>query len=132
MDMLRYLHGQTLYVCVQVWRVEDLELVPVDPECFGYFYGGDCYLILYTYLVNSRKCYLLYIWQVSHYLEWPSSFPAPWFSPSHCSSESLQLREFEHSTVLRDATRLKMKWQPQRSRLCIWTSSTVVSQCKSD
>ncbi|XP_075880593.1 advillin [Nelusetta ayraudi] len=51
---------------VEVWRVEDLELVPVDPEWFGYFYGGDCYLILYTYLVHSRKCYLLYIWQGRH------------------------------------------------------------------
>lgn len=48
-----------------MWRIENLELVPVDPECYGYFYGGDCYLILYTYLVNSKKCYLLYIWQVS-------------------------------------------------------------------
>ncbi|XP_029947925.1 advillin [Salarias fasciatus] len=51
---------------VQVWRIEDLELVPVDPQWHGYFYGGDCYLILYTYLVNSRKCYLLYIWQGRH------------------------------------------------------------------
>uniref|UniRef100_A0A7N8X2C1 Advillin n=1 Tax=Mastacembelus armatus TaxID=205130 RepID=A0A7N8X2C1_9TELE len=49
---------------VEVWRIEDLEPVPVDPEWYGYFYGGDCYLILYTYLVNSKKCYLLYIWQV--------------------------------------------------------------------
>ncbi|KAM6946489.1 advillin [Lycodopsis pacificus] len=48
---------------VEVWRVENLELVPVDPECYGYFYGGDCYLILYTYLVNNKKYYLLYIWQ---------------------------------------------------------------------
>ncbi|XP_041803997.1 advillin [Chelmon rostratus] len=51
---------------VEVWRIENLELVPVDPECYGYFYGGDCYLILYTYLVNSKKCYLLYIWQGRH------------------------------------------------------------------
>ncbi|XP_037535559.1 advillin [Nematolebias whitei] len=51
---------------VEVWRIEDLELVPVDPETYGYFYGGDCYLILYTYQVNSRKCYLLYIWQGRH------------------------------------------------------------------
>uniref|UniRef100_A0A3Q3LF23 Advillin n=1 Tax=Mastacembelus armatus TaxID=205130 RepID=A0A3Q3LF23_9TELE len=50
----------------QVWRIEDLEPVPVDPEWYGYFYGGDCYLILYTYLVNSKKCYLLYIWQGRH------------------------------------------------------------------
>uniref|UniRef100_A0A8C2WL23 Advillin n=1 Tax=Cyclopterus lumpus TaxID=8103 RepID=A0A8C2WL23_CYCLU len=49
---------------VEVWRLENLERVPVDPEWYGYFYGGDCYLILYTYLVNNKKGYLLYIWQV--------------------------------------------------------------------
>uniref|UniRef100_A0A671YEZ8 Advillin n=1 Tax=Sparus aurata TaxID=8175 RepID=A0A671YEZ8_SPAAU len=51
---------------VEVWRIENLELVPVDPGCYGYFYGGDCYLILYTYFVNSKKCYLLYMWQGRH------------------------------------------------------------------
>ncbi|XP_053171141.1 advillin isoform X2 [Scomber japonicus] len=51
---------------VEVWRIENLELVPVDPQWYGYFYGGDCYLILYTYLVNNRKSYLLYIWQGRH------------------------------------------------------------------
>ncbi|XP_030585078.1 advillin isoform X2 [Archocentrus centrarchus] len=51
---------------VEVWRIENLEPVPVDPQWYGYFYGGDCYLILYTYLVNNRKCYLLYIWQGRH------------------------------------------------------------------
>nr|XP_020448652.1 advillin [Monopterus albus] len=51
---------------VEVWRIENLELVPVDPQWYGYFYGGDCYLVLYTYFVNSRKCYLLYMWQGRH------------------------------------------------------------------
>ncbi|TKS71502.1 Advillin p92 [Collichthys lucidus] len=51
---------------VEIWRIEDLELVPVDPEWYGYFYGGDCYLILYTYTVNNKNCYLLYIWQGRH------------------------------------------------------------------
>uniref|UniRef100_A0A8C2WW39 Advillin n=1 Tax=Cyclopterus lumpus TaxID=8103 RepID=A0A8C2WW39_CYCLU len=51
---------------VEVWRLENLERVPVDPEWYGYFYGGDCYLILYTYLVNNKKGYLLYIWQGRH------------------------------------------------------------------
>uniref|UniRef100_A0A665TRH8 Advillin n=1 Tax=Echeneis naucrates TaxID=173247 RepID=A0A665TRH8_ECHNA len=51
---------------VEVWRIENLEPVPVDPKCHGYFYGGDCYLILYTYLVNTKQCYLLYIWQGNH------------------------------------------------------------------
>lgn len=51
---------------VEVWRIENLELAPVDPQWYGYFYGGDCYLILYTYLVNNKKCYLLYMWQGHH------------------------------------------------------------------
>uniref|UniRef100_A0AAY4CKL1 HP domain-containing protein n=1 Tax=Denticeps clupeoides TaxID=299321 RepID=A0AAY4CKL1_9TELE len=37
---------------VQVWRIENLELVAVEPSLHGYFYGGDCYLILYTYKVH--------------------------------------------------------------------------------
>ncbi|XP_035243065.1 advillin [Anguilla anguilla] len=51
---------------VEVWRIEDLELAPVDPETYGYFYGGDCYLILYTYEVYNKKRYLLYTWQGRH------------------------------------------------------------------
>ncbi|XP_051865688.1 advillin isoform X2 [Pristis pectinata] len=50
----------------EVWRVEDLELVPVDPKTYGFFYGGDCYLILYTYLVNRKEHFILYIWQGRH------------------------------------------------------------------
>ncbi|XP_057702662.1 advillin [Corythoichthys intestinalis] len=51
---------------VEVWRIENLELVPVDPQHHGYFFGGDCYLVLYTYLVNNKHRYLLYIWQGRH------------------------------------------------------------------
>ncbi|XP_061840737.1 advillin [Nerophis lumbriciformis] len=51
---------------VEVWRIENFELEPVPPPSYGYFYGGDCYLILYTYLVNKKKSYLLYIWQGRH------------------------------------------------------------------
>lgn len=48
----------------QVWRIEKLELAEVKPNLYGQFYGGDCYLVLYTYHVSNRKQYLLYIWQV--------------------------------------------------------------------
>lgn len=48
---------------VQIWRIEDLEMVPVDPKWRGHFYGGDCYLLLYTYLIGEKQHYLLYIWQ---------------------------------------------------------------------
>ncbi|XP_075407483.1 advillin [Tenrec ecaudatus] len=51
---------------VQVWRIENLELVPVEPQWYGFFYGGDCYLILYTYKVNGKPHYILYIWQGRH------------------------------------------------------------------
>ncbi|XP_076003364.1 advillin [Genypterus blacodes] len=51
---------------VEVWRIEDLELVAVEPESYGYFYGGDCYLILYTYMTNNKNSYLLYMWQGRH------------------------------------------------------------------
>lgn len=51
---------------LQVWRIENVELVPVDSKWVGHFYGGDCYLLLYTYLISEKKHYLLYIWQVRH------------------------------------------------------------------
>ncbi|XP_062975763.1 advillin [Elgaria multicarinata webbii] len=51
---------------VEVWRVENLELVPVDQRWHGFFYGGDCYLVLYTYEVNRKLRYILYIWQGRH------------------------------------------------------------------
>lgn len=51
---------------IEMFRIENLELAPVDPKMHGYFYGGDCYLLLYTYLVNSKQCYLLYMWLGRH------------------------------------------------------------------
>ena len=49
---------------VQVWRVEDFKLEPVTTN--GVFYSGDCYVILYTYLKNSRERHIIYFWLVSH------------------------------------------------------------------
>nr|XP_012632590.1 advillin isoform X3 [Microcebus murinus] len=51
---------------VEVWRIENLELVPVEHQWYGFFYGGDCYLVLYTYEVNRKPHYILYIWQGRH------------------------------------------------------------------
>lgn len=47
---------------VEVWRVEDFDLKPVDKSRFGEFYGGDCYVILYTYEVHGRQNYIIYYW----------------------------------------------------------------------
>nr|XP_046273612.1 adseverin [Scatophagus argus] len=43
----------------QIWRVESCGRVPIDPKNYGQFYGGDCYIILYTY--GRRQ--IIYTWQ---------------------------------------------------------------------
>uniref|UniRef100_A0AAR2JZ67 Gelsolin-like domain-containing protein n=1 Tax=Pygocentrus nattereri TaxID=42514 RepID=A0AAR2JZ67_PYGNA len=47
----------------KIWRVEEGERVPVDPASYGQFYGGDCYIILYSYKQGSREQHLIYTWQ---------------------------------------------------------------------
>ncbi|XP_015260382.1 PREDICTED: villin-1-like isoform X2 [Cyprinodon variegatus] len=51
---------------VKVWRIESLELAEVPPNMHGQFYGGDCYLVLYTYRMSNRDQYILYMWQGRH------------------------------------------------------------------
>ena len=33
----------------QVWHIEGSDKTPVPKEDIGKFYGGDCYIVLYTY-----------------------------------------------------------------------------------
>uniref|UniRef100_A0A669CKK8 Villin like n=1 Tax=Oreochromis niloticus TaxID=8128 RepID=A0A669CKK8_ORENI len=51
---------------VKVWRIENLEPAEVDPKSYGQFYGGDCYLVLYSYKRAGQQQYILYIWQGRH------------------------------------------------------------------
>ncbi|CAO1422019.1 unnamed protein product, partial [Diamesa serratosioi] len=48
----------------EVWRVEDMELKPVAPENYGFFFGGDSYVIKYEYK-NKRggHGFIIYYWQ---------------------------------------------------------------------
>ncbi|XP_071782366.1 scinderin like a [Centroberyx gerrardi] len=48
---------------VQIWRVEGGEKVLVDPSSYGQFYGGDCYLVLYSYNTGGREQHIIYTWQ---------------------------------------------------------------------
>uniref|UniRef100_A0A4W4DY27 Macrophage-capping protein n=1 Tax=Electrophorus electricus TaxID=8005 RepID=A0A4W4DY27_ELEEL len=48
---------------VQVWRVEGGDKVPVDPSTYGHFYGGDCYLVLYSYHQGGKEHHIIYTWQ---------------------------------------------------------------------
>ncbi|XP_055869830.1 advillin-like isoform X3 [Biomphalaria glabrata] len=47
---------------VEVWRIEDFQMVPLENIHYGEFYGGDCYVILYTYNVQGREAYIIYYW----------------------------------------------------------------------
>ena len=47
---------------LQIWVVHDMKLQPVDPSKYGQFYGGDSYVLLYTYLKNRREEYIIYFW----------------------------------------------------------------------
>ena len=48
--------------CPQVWRIEGGDKVPVDPSNYGQFFGGDCYLVLYTYRQGSKEKHIIYTW----------------------------------------------------------------------
>lgn len=49
---------------VEVWRVEDFDLVPVPVEQHGWFFGGDSYVLRYDYR-NRRggQGTVIYFWQ---------------------------------------------------------------------
>ncbi|KAK1334869.1 hypothetical protein QTO34_004440 [Cnephaeus nilssonii] len=44
---------------VQIWRVESNGRIEINQNSYGEFYGGDCYIILYTY----PRGQIIYTWQ---------------------------------------------------------------------
>uniref|UniRef100_A0A8D3BUG1 Scinderin like a n=1 Tax=Scophthalmus maximus TaxID=52904 RepID=A0A8D3BUG1_SCOMX len=48
---------------VKIYRVEDGDTVPVDPSTYGQFFGGDCYLVQYSYSTGARMRHIIYTWQ---------------------------------------------------------------------
>ena len=49
----------------EIYRVENFELAPISSAADGMFFGGDSYVIKYTYSVNGRERYIIYFWQVA-------------------------------------------------------------------
>uniref|UniRef100_A0A8C7ZLH1 Gelsolin n=1 Tax=Oryzias sinensis TaxID=183150 RepID=A0A8C7ZLH1_9TELE len=47
----------------KIWRVEGSDKAPVDPSRYGQFYGGDSYIILYSYRHGGRQGHIIYLWQ---------------------------------------------------------------------
>lgn len=48
---------------LQVWRIEDFEMVAQPEELHGQFFAGDCYVLLYTYMEGNSESYIIYFWQ---------------------------------------------------------------------
>lgn len=49
----------------EIFRIQDFELVPLDLKNYGFFFGGDSYVIKYTYEIGSKVGHIIYFWQVS-------------------------------------------------------------------
>ena len=50
----------------EIYRIEDFELVPLDDSIYGMFFGGDSYVIKYSYdNKEGRQAYIVYFWQVN-------------------------------------------------------------------
>lgn len=47
---------------LQIWRIENMELVPVIENLHGSFYTGDAYVILYTVKQKENYFYHLHFW----------------------------------------------------------------------
>ena len=42
---------------LEIWRVENFDIVPVPKDQYGQFYNGDSYLLLYTVSRARRLCF---------------------------------------------------------------------------
>jgi gelsolin len=48
----------------EIFRIEDFEMVPVDESMIGMFFGGDSYVLKYSYEnKEGRPAYIVYFWQ---------------------------------------------------------------------
>lgn len=47
---------------VQVWVINNFQKVEVNPADYGEFYGGDSYILLYSYKKGRSDEYIIYFW----------------------------------------------------------------------
>ena len=47
----------------EIFRIEDLKMVPLEEDKYGMFFGGDSYVIKYSYEKGGRAGYIVYFWQ---------------------------------------------------------------------
>ena len=49
----------------EIFRIEDFEMVPMNESNYGMFFGGDSYVIKYSYEKDGSPAYIVYFWQGS-------------------------------------------------------------------
>ncbi|XP_078062068.1 villin-1-like [Mustelus asterias] len=47
---------------IQIWRIENMKMVPVPRKCYGSFYEGDCYILFATHKSRSSFTYDIHFW----------------------------------------------------------------------
>ena len=45
-----------------IWRIENFEKVAFDEDLYGQFWGGDSYVILYSYMNGDQEEHAIYFW----------------------------------------------------------------------
>lgn len=115
-----------------MWRIEKLELAEVNPSTYGQFYGGDCYLVLYTYQISNQQQYILYMWQVSIITTaFRLLFCLNTHSVSVTTKRTGSLRWQDFMSYTRVVMPLKMRSQLLPTRLSILITNTMEPRCRS-
>ncbi|KAK2155962.1 hypothetical protein LSH36_225g00031 [Paralvinella palmiformis] len=50
----------------KIYRVENMDIVELEKRYYGELYGGDSYLIHYTYAISGREEHIIYYWLGRH------------------------------------------------------------------
>ena len=91
----------------EIFRIEDFEMVPLDEAKYGMFFGGDSYVIKYTYEKDGGTPeYIIYFWQGSqssqvmnkyiHTCCYVSFYSRNYFKPSIDLQSSQGLHSFDN------------------------------------
>jgi hypothetical protein len=52
---------------VEVWRIANFDMVPLEKESYGHFYSGDSYIVLHSYSDDrGRDAWVIYFWLGRH------------------------------------------------------------------
>jgi hypothetical protein len=47
---------------LKIWRIENFQKEPFDEDLYGQFWGGDSYVILYSYMNGDQEEHAIYFW----------------------------------------------------------------------